>query len=587
MSSTSVDIEGNANGGATDTGNHSDAFTEYLNLHQNYENELDIKRNPIVEKGREKVWKRKKKKHPFLNMGCLGEIRWNPFNHKRNRLTAFLCGTKEEESIVWKTMKDNYFLILMIVMILLALPYPYLGTSDGPLQTKYTVSYGVNIIVFLISGITLKTKVFYEAFITFKLNIFIQCIVFGIIPLIFYSVYQILIYYDIVRLELAQGFCILGCLPMTINMCYILTGSANGDSTAALFNATFGNILGTFISPLLIYGFLDVANESNSVSYGDVLLKLTYKILIPLFIGQVISNIDNDIMQKNIKNFIPIGKKIQETLLALIVWAAFSNTFHAGLNFSIKQIFIVLGIVWFLQIVLYILIWNFFRFKIFNFTVKQQIAGFYCSSAKTMAMGLPMISAIFEDNPSIGFFTLPLLLYHPCLMLFGSMFLPYFRSLVEEEGDIDGDCDEDENENENDPERKSKKDFKRRQSAALDFSSLYNGDEDDDDDDDNDNDTNIMKIKGLVYSVSSDQQGEGKIYVDQSSMKATLSLKSTGNDDNDNDNDNDSFSYSGSDIVLPPVGGEGTSTVISGLNYNIRKSLKNKGKISLFDASRA
>ena len=68
-------------------------------------------------------------------------------------------------------------------------------------------------------------------------------------------------------------------------------------------------------------------------------------------------------------------------------------------------------------------------------------------------------------------------------------------------------------------------------------------------------------------------------------MKASLSLKSTGNDDNDNDND--SFSYSGSDIVLPPVGGEGTSTVISGLNYNIRKSLKNKGKISLFDASRA
>ena len=92
---------------------------------------------------------------------------------------------------------------------------------------------------------------------------------------------------DSIQKPLIEGFCMLGCLPMTVNMCYVLTVAAEGNASSALFNATMGNIIGVFVSPLLIFGMLDI---QGSVSYADVLLKLTYQVVVPLVAGQLLVN---------------------------------------------------------------------------------------------------------------------------------------------------------------------------------------------------------------------------------------------------------------------------------------------------------
>ena len=38
-----------------------------------------------------------------------------------------------------------------------------------------------------------------------------------------------------------------------VNMCIVLTDSAGGATASALFNAALGNILGVFLTPLLLY----------------------------------------------------------------------------------------------------------------------------------------------------------------------------------------------------------------------------------------------------------------------------------------------------------------------------------------------
>jgi len=50
-----------------------------------------------------------------------------------------------------------------------------------------------------------------------------------------------------------------------------------------------------------------------------------------------------------------------------------------------------------------------------------------------MAMGLPLIVAMYEDDPNLGIYSVPLLMYHPCLMLFGSFFLPYLKANTKRE----------------------------------------------------------------------------------------------------------------------------------------------------------
>ena len=42
------------------------------------------------------------------------------------------------------------------------------------------------------------------------------------------------------------------------------------------------------------------------------------------------------------------------------------------------------------------------------------VAGLFCGTHKTVAMGIPLISTIFEsESDSLGLYTLPLLIYHP------------------------------------------------------------------------------------------------------------------------------------------------------------------------------
>lgn len=107
--------------------------------------------------------------------------------------------------------------------------------------------------------------------------------VFGTMSLLFYLI-SLPLRLTGMDSALLDGFVILGCLPMTINMSYVLTLSSKGNSESSLFNATFGNILGIFLTPVLILLYLDKKGE---VEYQDVLIKMTIKVIIPLIIGQI------------------------------------------------------------------------------------------------------------------------------------------------------------------------------------------------------------------------------------------------------------------------------------------------------------
>jgi len=57
--------------------------------------------------------------------------------------------------------------------------------------------------------------------------------------------------------------------------------------------------------------------------------------------------------------------------------------------------------------------------------------GVYGCSHKTVAMGIPMINAIYEGNPKLGLYALPLLVWHPMQLVIGSFTAPKLSSWVE------------------------------------------------------------------------------------------------------------------------------------------------------------
>jgi len=229
--------------------------------------------------------------------------------------------------------------------------------------------------------------------------------------------------------DLIDGILILGCLPTTVNMCVVLTTSSNGNQSAALFNATFTNILGIFIAPTYIFQLL---GAKGSVSFSDVLLNLTYKVIIPTVVGQLLVNIKTERVQSTLRAIKPYTKRTQESLLCLIVWATFSTTFDNGVDVTAVDVIVTFALMVVLQVIIYVATWNLFGLPAFSFNLQDRIAGMFCSTHKTLALGIPLITAIYEGYENVGLFTLPLLIYHPLQIIFGALMAPRLSKMVKE-----------------------------------------------------------------------------------------------------------------------------------------------------------
>ena len=185
--------------------------------------------------------------------------------------------------------------------------------------------------------------------------------------------------------------------------------------------------MGIFISPAYIFWLL---GAKGSVSFTDVLLSLTYKVIIPTFVGQILVNVKWEPVVELLKAIKPYTKRTQETLLCLIVWATFSTTFYTGVSVSGGDIVIVLILMAALQAVCYVMFWYLFGLKSLNFSLENRIAGMFCSTHKTLALGIPLITAIYEDYDNVGLYTLPLLIYHPAQIIYGAYISPKLAKMV-------------------------------------------------------------------------------------------------------------------------------------------------------------
>ena len=48
-------------------------------------------------------------------------------------------------------------------------------------------------------------------------------------------------------------------------------------------------------------------------------------------------------------------------------------------------------------------------------------------------MGVPLINAVYEDDPNIAFYTLPILIWHPTQLIIGTALAPGLSYFVKEE----------------------------------------------------------------------------------------------------------------------------------------------------------
>ncbi|MFW5769207.1 MAG: bile acid:sodium symporter, partial [Spirochaetota bacterium] len=244
----------------------------------------------------------------------------------------------------------------------------------------------------------------------FKLHIFVQAFIFIFVP--FSMMILTLPLRGLIDPKIITGLYALSCLPTTISSCIVFTQVTGGNTVGTMFNATLSNIAGVVISPLILSLVL---RGSGAViipgEIGRILGSLGLKMLLPIAAGQTA------------RVLIPAVKRAAEekkgtfrvasnSLILLIIFFSISKA--AGTpDFRSTLTKMGLPFLFLAGFHLYLLAAAYIGGRIFRFRKDSLKSVVFTAPQKTVALGVPLISAYFADSPEIlGVALLPVVFYH-------------------------------------------------------------------------------------------------------------------------------------------------------------------------------
>ncbi|KAL5011446.1 hypothetical protein ScPMuIL_009997 [Solemya velum] len=322
-----------------------------------------------------------------------------------------------------RLLKQNWFLIGLVLVIVFAKLSPDFGATGGLLKPEITVKYFAVSLIFLNSGLSLRSEDLTKALFQINIHVFIQCFTFLVFPMVILLLVTAL-ESSPMNSSLLDGLRVLGCMPPPVSSAVILTKAVSGNEAAAIFNSAFGSFLGTVITPALI---LLAMGSTATVPAHKVFMQLSATVLFPLFIGQIIHRKHQQWLETL---QIPYGGIGRVTLL-MIIYTTFCDTFsHHKVTIDAPSLISIIFLIVVLQCCLLLLVFYVSTDKFLQFDVGDTAALMFCCTHKSLTLGIPIIKIIFGGHDEMSIISIPLLIYHPTQILLGGLLVPIVRSWV-------------------------------------------------------------------------------------------------------------------------------------------------------------
>nr|WP_211177635.1 bile acid:sodium symporter family protein [Pseudonocardia acidicola] len=298
-------------------------------------------------------------------------------------------------------MRIDPYLIALLCTVGLASVLPARGAWATGAGYATTVAIGM---LFFLYGARLSPQAALEGLRHWRLHGTVFAATFVLFPLLGLAV--LLLPPAVLPRELAIGVLFLCCLPSTVQSSIAFTSIARGNVPAAICAASFSNLAGIVLTPLLV-GLLISVHGGFS---GGALLDITLQLLLPFLLGQLLRPFIGGWItrHKRILGFVDRGS------ILLVVYTAFSEGVVAGIwgQLSLSALAVLLGVdAALLAVVLTV---TAVGSRMLGFSREDRITIQFCGSKKSLASGLPMASVLFAGQAGAiaGLVVLPLMLFH-------------------------------------------------------------------------------------------------------------------------------------------------------------------------------
>jgi sodium/bile acid cotransporter 7 len=293
------------------------------------------------------------------------------------------------------------FTILLFVMVLLASVLPVSGQAA---EVFGWVTTGAIAILFFLHGAKLSREAVLQGIMHWKLHTLVFSLKFWFFSIIGLFGKPILL--PMLGQELYWGFLFMCFLPSTVQSSIAFTSVAHGNVAGAVCSASFSNLIGMFITPLLVAFFI-LGQSDHGFDPTSSIIQITLLLLVPFILGQILRPWIYPQMMKMPK----IVKVFDQGSILLVVYGAFSSAVVAGLWNEVSLSTLLLLLLACSVLLTIVMLLSLYIPRWLGFSRADQKTAFFCGSKKTLASGVPMAQILFIGQP-LGMIVLPIMIFH-------------------------------------------------------------------------------------------------------------------------------------------------------------------------------
>lgn len=300
-----------------------------------------------------------------------------------------------------KLLALDRFTILLFIMVILASFVPVSGQAAEVFSSITTIAIAI---LFFLHGAKLSREAVVEGLMHWKLHTLVFAFTFALFPIIGLLAKPVLV--PLLGQELYWGFLFMCFLPSTVQSSIAFTSVAQGNVAGAVCSASFSNIVGMFITPVLVAFFI-LGQSQHGFDPTSSIMQITLLLLVPFILGQIL----RPWVFPQMKKMPEIVKIFDQGSILMVVYGAFSSAVVAGLWHQVSLTTLLLLIIACSVLLTVVMLLALFVPRWIGFDKADQKTIFFCGSKKTLASGVPMAQILFIGQP-IGMIVLPIMIFH-------------------------------------------------------------------------------------------------------------------------------------------------------------------------------
>jgi sodium/bile acid cotransporter 7 len=298
-----------------------------------------------------------------------------------------------------KRFLPDTFTQLLILTVILATVLPAMGVFE---HIMHFVSKAAIALLFFLHGARMSRETALQGLKQPKLHLMTLACTFILFPILGLMLQAL--FPNLLTPDLWIGVLFICTLSSTVQSSIALTSIARGNVAAAMCGATASNILGIFITPLLVAFLL---HRTHGGAGAEQVISILLQLLLPFVIGQCLRPwIGRWVAEKkSLLSFVDRGS------ILLAVYTAFSAAVLQGVwHIFPPQQLVLLVLVNGILLGMVLIITRYCS-RLAGLSKEDEIVLVFCGSKKSMVSGIPMATVLFSAS-SVGVVILPIMLFH-------------------------------------------------------------------------------------------------------------------------------------------------------------------------------